>query len=588
MSKIIYGADTETLRGKPMTLQFYSEDVACDEIHFVDEHTACDVFLRWCKQRKARVQHVVYVHNLAFDLIEFMWGHHEKFATGDFDFRLGKFRVSGVYGTPTFCKLHDAQGRHIIVVDTFSYFRGSLAKGAKLFCPDLPKLKRVDGIGERQFKKTDSSFVDYAMRDAVVTYHMGRAIERMHQQYDLQQCVSVADMAARVFRHKFLTYTIPQPSRDVVERALLSYHGGKNNVVGEAGWYEGVTSLDISSAYPHAMHSLPAFSNAKLYRSYRSGPGVRSVPAHGIYCVSGSVAPCDWPSLFSHSFKPLSGDIDKVWVQGHELNEALCSGELRASRITGHYYDAERDHQAPALRGFVETFYELKEKEKDPVLRYMQKLILNSVSGKFIQTRKRGSSALTDIDAGVTTSAADLLAGGMFHPFIASDITAHTRARIHRLEHHYKAIHTATDGILTQQQVRVGKQFDIQPGSSGLGALTIEADKATLLMLRNKTYVLYTEKGKKTTPSFVFKGKHIRKYALHGFQGNVTELERLVSTGRRRYSVTKANRLKQSLKQGLTPNDFVKREFTLKIGPLNVHPGKARSQARVTRQRKRK
>src|SRR6185503_18643355 len=121
-------------------------------------------------------------------------------------------------------------------------------------------------------------------------------------------------------------------------------------------------------------------------------------------------------------------------------------------------------------------------------MRAMQKFILNSISGKFIETRKRNSCAFTDVDADTTVTACELIAGGMFHPFIASAITAHTRARIHRLEHKYKAIHTATDGIMTQAKNAKGE-------GKGLGALTVEAENATTLLLRNKCYVVYTAKG---------------------------------------------------------------------------------------------
>jgi DNA polymerase type B, organellar and viral. len=576
MDKYIYGGDTETLRGKPLSMQFYSEDTSCDEIHFVNEDTAAKTFLAWVAKRKRNVQHVVYVHNLGFDLPEFFWGHHAKLisGSGEFQFKIGKWNIQGVYGAPTFCRITNGHDVSVMLVDSMSWFRGSLAKAADMFCPDLPKLKRPDGLGEKKFTKKDTGFCAYAMRDAVIDYHIGKSIEAMHQKYDLMQCVSVADMAARVFRHKYLHYTIPQPGRDIIEASLLSYHGGKNNVSCDPGWYSGITSIDISSAYPHAMSEMPAFSNEKLYKRFK-GKRVNSVPDYGVYKLTGTLAKCAWPVVFSHGFKALSGNCDGVWVQGFEVNEALRSGELNLSKIDGFYYDAERDHQASALRNFVAEFYALKDAETDPVLRYMYKLILNSISGKFIQTRKRGSCAFTDIDANATVTASELVAGGMFHPFIASAITAHTRARIHRLEHKYAAIHTATDGIFTQKTVSVTTKRsagDLQPYSrGGLGALTVEAKDATLLLVRNKCYVLYLDAaGKKTNPSLVFKGKHISKAALHGFQGSVTELEKMIATGRRTYTVNRPNRLKESLKRGLTPNDFVERKFVLKVGKLPV------------------
>lgn len=560
MDKLIYGGDTETVHGKPNSFQFYSEDTACDEIIFVREGTAFDALVKWCSKRQRRVEHVVYVHNLAFDLPEFLYEHMGKLVGpgGDFEFKAGKWFFRGVYGQPTFCRITNGHDISVILVDSFSYFRGSLAKGAELFCPDLPKLKRPDGLGEKRFHKRDSEFCEYAMRDAVVTYHMGRAIEAMHREFDLQQCVSVADMSARIFRRHYLRSTIPQPSRDIIEAALQSYHGGKNNLAAAPGWHTGTYSIDIKSAYPDAMHGLPSFSNEKLYKRFR-GKAAREVPPLGVYCVRGKLAECEWPVIFSHSFKPLHGAIEDVWVQGFELNEALRSGEFKASRIQGHFYDQERDHEAPPLRNFVQDFYQRKEREKDKVRRYMQKLILNSLSGKFIQTRKSGRTTFVDIDAGTTTTAAELVAGGMFHPFIASAITAHTRARIHRLEHQYKALHTATDGIFTKKAPK--------PSSEKLGAVAVEAH-GELLLVRNKLYILYAKNGE--TPSKAFKGKRICKYALHGFQGSVHDLERLIATGRRRYSVNRPNTLKVSLSRGLQVNKFERKEMRLHVGALKV------------------
>jgi len=566
MEKIIVGGDVETLKGKPLSFQFYSEDVAISDILFVNERNARQTFLKWCSKLKKKVQYVIYFHNLQHDLTELFWGIHEKLIEdgSEFSFTADGFSIRGFFGSPTFCTLRKGSDVHIILADSFSFFRGSLARAAALYCPELPKLRSPLGLGERRFNGSSTAFVEYAMRDAQVTFHIGRAVEELHHEFDLQQCISIADMASRVFRHRYLDYTIPQPSDDIVHASLDAYHGGKNNITATPGWYPDTYGIDVSSAYPHAMRNMPAFSNARLYKRYRGGVRVRSVPDYGVYRCTGVAQPCQWPVVFDHAFKPLRGTFESIWVQGFELNAALTSGEVKLSKIQGWYYDAERDHQAPALRAFCDEFYRRKQHEKDKVRRHGYKLIINSVSGKFIQTRKKTLKTYVDMDSGDVSSAGELVAGGMFHSFIAAAITAHTRARIHGLEHDYRALHTATDGIFT---ARKPKRDVVFGDATRLGQLTCDAH-GDLLLVRNKLYILYESAG--DTPSEVFPGKFIAKYALHGFQGKVQQLEKLIATGQRSYSVTKPNKLRTSVARGLTPNLFVERTMKLNVGAIDL------------------
>lgn len=587
MRKMIYGGDTETMRGRPISFQFYGLNRS-DMIFIADPQKATGTLLNWCKRLPSRCYHVVYVHNLEFDMVSFFWDHRDELVStrsGEFDFVIGEWRIQGAYGAPTFCRIMDNSGNRVIMlVDSFSYYRASLAKAAEVFCPDMPKLKAPDGLGDKLFKRTDEAFIEYAMRDSIIAYHIGLSLEKLHDEFGIGQTVSVADMAARIFRHKFMTHEIPQPDRDVIEDAMSAYHGGKNLLSSEPGWYEQVTSIDISSAYPHAMHGFPSFYHAKLYREFHALKP-RRVPNLGIYQVSGRVMGCRWPCLFTHDFKPLlGGRVEGLCVAGYELNEAIQSGEFRPMRVDGTFYEEEKDRSVPPLKAFVEDFYQRKESAKDKAMRAMYKFILNSISGKFIQTRKNNKTQVISIDNDNSSmlkvaDEADMIAGGMFHPFMAALITAHTRARIHGVEHEYQTIHTATDGVYTQHPVDERKL-----GKKGLGSLSVEG-KGDLLMLRNKTYVLYGDKPgdpDKPVKSQAFKGKFIIKNALHGFQGSVFDLERMVATNTRVYMKKKVNRLRASVKSGEIPNDFVDRVFYLKVErELPVHPPLKVSHAKV-------
>lgn len=590
MRKMIYGGDTETMKGRPISFQFYGDNLS-DMIFISDADKATSILLKWCKSLQSRALHVVYVHNLEFDMVSFFWDHRDELVTqrsGEFDFTIDGWRIKGAYGAPTFCRITDSgENRVILLVDSFSYYRASLAKAAEVFCPDLPKLKRPDGLGEKLFKRNDEEFIDYAMRDSIIAYHIGLSLEKLHDEFEIGQTVSVADMAARIFRHNFMTQPIPQVDRPYIEMSMSAYHGGKNLLSSEPGWYEQVTAIDISSAYPHAMHSFPSFYHEKLYKPFRRGRNVRSVPDLGVYTVDGRVIGCRWPSLFTHDFKPLlSGHVEGLCVAGYELNEAIRSGEFKPSRVSGVYYDAEQDRDDPPLKAFVEDFYERKSTATDKPMRAMYKFILNSISGKFIQTRKNNKSSVITVDDDNTSmlkvaDEADLIAGGMFQPFIAALTTAHTRARIHQVEHEYKTIHTATDGVYTQHQV------DTRKFGKGLGSLSVEG-KGDLLMLRNKTYVLYGDKPSdpdKPVRSQAFKGKYLLKYALHGFAGTVYDLERMVATNTRTYLSTRVNRLRASVKSGATPNEFTEKAYVLKVERnLPIHPPlKKVSHAKVRR-----
>ena len=570
MDVYIHGADSETLNGAPLSFQFFCPDLRENTIVFVTPEDALDHFIEWADGLPVRTAHVVYVHNLKHDLPEFFWEAKAWLLSpaGDFSFTAGDWKIRGVYGAPTFCRMSNRRRNvTVLIVDSHLWFQGSLAAAAELFCPNLPKLDKPEGLGSKRFTARNALFCAYAMRDAEIDYHIGIQVQKIVTEFDIRQPVSLANMAALIFKRRYLSYTIPQPSTAIIHAALKSYHGGKNNLVKGAAprWHRNVSSLDISSAYPYAMRQLPAFSDYALYRNYPLAKKAREVPPFGVYLVSGSAAECDWPCLFRHDFSQIQGDFESVWVHGFEVNEALRAGELSIKSIRGYFYEAESDNETPAFRDFVDDFYARKQSASDPVLRHMYKIILNALYGKFIQTRKNGRVLYTDIDENPTVvEAGELVAGGLFHPFIASSVTAHPRAYIHQIEHAHAAFHTATDGVFTK--AREPKRVPFMPRQNrGLGSLQIEA-RGDLLLLRNKLYIMYGPDGK--LESERIEGARIRKYAKHGFMGTVHDLERLALTGSRRYAVTKPNQLRESLNRGLDVNRFESRERTLNIGEI--------------------
>lgn len=580
MHVIPIGVDTETCRGEPITFQFYSEELKDETLIFLrSPRQATREFFRYLDSLPAtRDRHyVLFGHNLAFDMVSFFYDRHRELRNESIEAEWYGWKVEIVYAAVRFAVFRKGN-RHVTLIDTGAYFQRKLEILGELVCPHLPKLKMPEGLGQKKFGLKDKSFCAYAMRDAVIAYHVGLRILQMHREMNVTICVSAPHFASKVFRKHFLRQAIPLPPRKVVYSALSAYHGGKNNVTVPAGFYRGVYSLDIKSAYPAAMHTFPAFSDSNLYRAVRGkGTPKTKLPEFGIYCVSGYAKECRWPVLYDHGFKPLQGSFARIWVTGFELNEALRRKEVELDETYGYYYDAERDTGYSPFAAYVDEFFAKKDTALDKIQREFYKLLLNSLYGKFIQTRKGPAfgDLLYDLDEKKIIEDANIVAGGMFNPFIAALITGHTRARIHGLEHKYKALHTSTDGIFLQGS----KPREIK----GLGGLSIEA-YGDLLLFRNKLYIFYAPisaadkpgiKSGKIKVSTIFPKKKIIKYALHGFHGTVEALEGIYRSGIKEYEYIKVNKLRESLRRNLAVNDFVQNTATLNLD-LPAVPSKLR------------
>jgi hypothetical protein len=584
MHTIVIGVDSETLHGEPISFQFYSKEAGINEIVWIksgkDASRKFFDFLDSLPDTRDR-HYILIGHNLRFDMVSFFHDRHARLREESIEEEWHGWKTKIVYAAVRFATFQKKHKR-VSLIDSGAYFVTSLAKLATIFCPALPKLEAPKGLGTLRFTRKDKQFCLYAMRDSEIAYFVGLFILERHREWDVSLAVSAPHFASKVFRRHFIKQVIPLPPRKIVYAAMSAYHGGKNNVTasGLPALFKDIVSIDIKSAYPYAMASFPSFSNPKLYRAIEGNGTPKSFPPFGIYKINGTIKPCKYPSLYSHNFKPLSGDVYGVWVTGFELNEALRCKEVTLRHTLGYYYDAEADKEPSPFKGYVEEFFKRKETAKEKAHREFNKLLMNSLYGKFIQTRGvAGLNDLTyDLDESKLLIDASVQAGGLFNPFIAALITGHTRAFIHRLEHAHKALHTSTDGIQSPKRHVSGLQRYGKVGS--LGSVSIEAS-GDLLLFRNKLYIIYArltsadrkqirDCKKRGEPcdikvSGIFPGNRIVKYALHGFHGDVFTLEQMYKSGTREYEYTKVNQLRESLKRKLRVNDFVTTKATLKL-----------------------
>lgn len=436
------------------------------------------------------------------------------------------------FGKPCFAKFRRNK-RTIHLIDTFSFFTMSLAKALEMVGAEVQKLKKPTDLGKRVIPLKELR--PYLNNDCRGVLELLKYIQGLHQKYETRLCVSLPQLSARIFRHWYLKKDFPIPSKPLIRGALLSYHGGKNSFIGSAGWYHNCWDLDINSAYAEAMSQLPDFEHGR----WRLGSGrkfLRDHP-HGIYKVSGALKHCRYGAILSHDFRRIGGEIKDVWTTGYEINEAIKSGEFNPRSITGYGFAQgvlPRKYHGTAFKRFVMEFYRLKTEAKTKTEKYFYKLIPNSTYGKLI-------ARIEDEDG-------NMVAGSMFDPAIASLITGFVRAKIHAFEHRYKAIHTATDGFITQIKPR---KSDLGEGIGQLKADTF----GSVLILRNKLYLFFD---KKTGV--------LKKSGLHGFEGKAEELEALWNKSRRIYNVRRLVKWGEAFHIGLPPGSemTIRKQLTIK------------------------
>lgn len=604
----LFGADTETVHGNPHTIQAWagpSDDGENENVHleYVTRRTILPSFWSWMRPRlRESGVNVCYFHNLKFDLMILLSDHHlsvyEQGGRSEFflEFDGGPLKKKlaadplrlVVKAEVLFGKVNAmtlTEGKHYMesgslrfrstaelkIFDSRAFTQAGLDRSLKMFQIPLSKLKSPEGLGSVPLKTKE--FEDYAKKDVVAEWHLGRRIMDIHGKYKVRPSVSLPQFMSRVFRHDFFkpSERIDFPPEDIVHAAELSYHGGKNGMYADPGVYEDVTEVDINSAYPWAMRSLPSF----LKGEYVSVDGWAGPEAAGIYKISGWTDPkAVYPLVFDHLFRRVDGEFKDVWTTSYEVDRILKASFIRVTDISGWVW-RPRGSPGNPFRDFVDHFFELKQKtpRDDPYYTFY-KIALNALYGKLVGVVEERE--LMDLDDGDESAVvrADYkwdsalgryvkavvknVAGQMYNPFIATLITGKVRALLYDLETKYEALHSATDSIKTL------KKIDEVPGLGGWK----EECYGRCWIFRNKLYLHFDGTGKKEA----FRGikdrdQNLVKYALHAYKGSVEDLfknrKELLRDGKMEYEFQHVVGLREGLRRKETPGDFVRRRETL-------------------------
>lgn len=521
----VIGIDTETTEGKPLSIQLFSDKGYFFE---VTETNVSTIFLNWLDNYrvKKRVKTHLFLFNAAFDLIVIFYPYwkemvNQEVNTNEFSLEVEGWKLSGFGFRESVCVTLKKDKKSFTFTDITKFYNGSLDNLSKRLLgegkKDKPKeLGKDKGITEY--------FKEYAIQDAYLTKKVGQKIVEAHQEYDVTLSISIAHLAEKIFRRHYLKKIKELPLK-MIEPSLLSYHGGRNGYyLGAPKEFPKLNSYDIVSAYPYAMATLPTLSNGKFYETAKFYPEFL-----GIYCISGKAKGCIYPSFFDNDFKVLSGTYSNVWITGHELAEALIDGE--DIEIRKGFVWVNASSQLSDLSKYVQYFFTKKQNTPKDSSDYLHtKILLNALYGKFQQ--------ITETNKG------ELVAGKLFNPFISSQITGKVRAMLHKLEHRFNAVHSATDSIKTLVDIPEENL------STQLGGLTLEVTGRCIL-IRARLYLHYNESGQ------------LSKCALHGFHGNPEQLEQVWRRKGKTYQALHVSKPIESLRRKINPLVFSEREMLL-------------------------
>jgi hypothetical protein len=478
------GLDTETVcdaqgNVRILTLQACGDDYDARLIWTDNEHALADlmeVLDEWCRKGE---HNVGWFHNLTYDLTAILLGFplwlEELVQNGQIKITwsgIGELEIFA--GRTWWVRGKFGQHRTFSLFDSCAFTYCSLKACESLFNLPIGKLPTPSGLGQRVFTEADSEFKAYAIRDAELEYLIGKAITEQHAEFDIPVACSVASMSSRIFRRDYLTESLPRMPWQFEQDAIKAFHGGISQAL--PGYYETAHEYDIASAYPAALLELGLPESIRLVNKYEG--------ENAIYLVRGFVRDPVYPALWANDFTALSR-TDAAFVTGYELASAMESGEWCGRVLRGYVVIFKND---PSLQRFVIDFYLRKEqarREGNRLQLHVYKRILNSLFGKFIQSN-------------ADTRFGTYRPGGLWCPMLAALCTGRVRAKIHRLQHLGRCVHTATDAIKTPV---------VMPTGEGLGELRLEAS-GECLVLRPRLYAHYNRE----TDSW--------KLAAHGLNDN--------------------------------------------------------------------
>lgn len=334
-----------------------------DNERFDPFYTALDHFT------KSGTRTVVYAHNMGYD--------HAVCKGDECMVRLGYTAKPPFVNGPIFVMEYrnSATRKTVVFLSSTNYYAASLKELGKTF--NHPKIE-IDYATMPRDEVEKYCTNDIDILDLAIT-----AFRKFVEDNDMGGMqVTLAKQSMNAFRHRFMDHQIYMHCEEsVLQLERDAYFGGRVDCF-KVGKFKGkFFKLDVNSMYPAEMYEKQMPVKLRWHRRKSTIDEVQEWIRLGYAVIARCIVDTPIPCF------PYIADGVLLYPTD-SFHTTLCTPELQYA-INHNYIQSIGEvavyETANIFRRYVEWFYPRKRDEKDPILKYLFKIFLNALYGKFGQ-----------------------------------------------------------------------------------------------------------------------------------------------------------------------------------------------------------
>jgi hypothetical protein len=429
---------------------------------------------------------VIVTTNLGFDFFASM---KEKAECFDLLFKNGNL-ITAKTLTTSQGFFHKTNGRHnkLVFVDTLNYAAASVEKLGSLI--GLPKLS-ISFLGRKPESSEEwEQLKTYNQRDAEISLKAMIHFTNKFYEAGSDFQLTIASTAMSIFRHNYLKDSFTVHPIWLLEKEFKAYYGGRCETF-TRGKIPAGHVYDFNSMYPSVMTEKMPDPNS-LY--YKFGNNKVFLKDEGFSKAAVYIPKMKYPPLpFRNDGKLMfpTGTLIGWWPH-NELRYA----ERLGCRIIKLFETIGFRRTCKPFVEYVKNFYEKKRTAQNENLRYVYKLLLNSLYGKFGQKMFQDDKWVHERQIFSDDDLPESFerVGEYFRfpqmkakpsvccfPCWPSYVTAYARIKLHKVLLESDADYCDTDSVMTQKILRE---------SDDLGGLKLEFSYDHGILIKPKFYFL--------------------------------------------------------------------------------------------------